>query len=166
MPYQFHYPIRLGQLVMEVEFRKFQKALLQIKCTELDNVFIFYETFQHITGSFNILLRSLQDITCQTGTCTLTPSNYLGYNNVSNMMSTTIYHKLTSSDYFKDFPQAMTYVRAASHTSNGFHLMYCILELVHPQLHQVKGGIHKCIHTTLYSDVTDDSIYTFLTKYE
>ena len=81
-------------------------------------------------------------------------------------MSTAIYLKLTSSDYFKSFPQALTYVRAASHTSNGFQLMYRILELVHPRLRQAKGGIHKQVHVPLYSDVEDDSIYTFLTQYQ
>lgn len=81
-------------------------------------------------------------------------------------MSTAIYLKLTSGDYFKHFTQAMTYVRAASHTSNGFQLIYRILELVHPRLRQAKGGIHKNIPVPAYSDVTDDSIYTFITKYQ
>ena len=105
-----------------------------MKCTGPDNVFTFYNTFCHIAGSFNILLRDLKDITRQTGTCALTPSNYLGYNNVYQVMSTAIYLKLTSSDYFKSFPQAQTYVMAASHRSNGFQLIYRILELVHLRL--------------------------------
>ena len=60
----------------------------------------------------------------------------------------------------------MTYVRAAFHTSNGFQLVYHILELAHPRLWQAKGGIHKNIPAPSYLDVTDDSIYTFLTKYK
>ena len=81
-------------------------------------------------------------------------------------MSTAIYLKLTSSDYFKSFPQALTYVRAASHTSNGFQLIYRILELVYPRLRQAKGGIHKFIPVPSYKDIEDDSIYTFLTQYK
>ena len=60
----------------------------------------------------------------------------------------------------------MTYVIAASHTSNGFQLVYRILELVLPRLRQAKGGIHKNIPAPSYLDVSDDSIYTFLTKYK
>ena len=129
-------------------------------------MFTFYNTFRHIAGSFNIFLRDHTDITRQTGTCALTTTNCLGYNNVYQVMSTAIYLKLTSSDYFRHFPQAMTYVRAASHTSNGFQLIYRILELVHPRLRQAKGGIHKQIHVPSYQDVSDDSIYTFLTQYK
>lgn len=70
-------------------------------------------------------------------------------------MSTAIYLTLTSSD----FPQAMTYVRAASHTSKRIH------DLVHPHLRQDKGEIHKQILAASYSDITDDIVYTILTQY-
>ena len=81
-------------------------------------------------------------------------------------MSTAVYLKLTSWDYFKNLEQAMTYVRAASHTSNRFQPVYRILKLVHPRLRQAKGGIHKNIPAPSYLYVTDDSINTFLTKYK
>ena len=118
IPIQFLYPTN-NHHIKEVESHKFQKAKLQVKFTGPGNVFTFYEAFRHIARSFNILLRSLTDITRETGTCELTPTNCLGYTNVYQVMSTAIYLKLTSSDYFKSFPQAQTYVRAASHTSNG-----------------------------------------------
>ena len=81
-------------------------------------------------------------------------------------MSTALYLKLTSTDYFKSFPQASAYARAAAGNSNGFQLIYRIIELVHPRLHQAKGGIHKAIPIPTYDEVEDDSIYTFLIKYK
>ena len=81
-------------------------------------------------------------------------------------MSTALYLKLSGMDYFKSFPQANAYVRAASATSDGFRLVYRILELVHPRLRQSKGGLHKTIAIPEYKNVTDDSIYTFLNQYK
>ena len=69
-------------------------------------------------------------------------------------------------DYFKYFAQASTYVRAAAANSNGFQLIYRILELVHPRLRQSKGGIHKIIHVPSYNEILNDSIYTLLTRYQ
>lgn len=108
----------------------------------------------------------LEDVTRASGTCQLTPTNCLGYENVKQTMSTALFLKLTCTDYFKSFPQAIAYVRAASGTSNGFQLIYRIIELVHPRLRQAKGGIHKAIPVPTYDDVDDDSIYTFLIKYK
>ena len=81
-------------------------------------------------------------------------------------MSTALYLKLSASDYFKGYPQAIAYVHAASSNSDGFRLIYRILELVHPRLRQSKGGMHKTIPPPTYSDITDDSIYTFLKRYK
>ena len=151
---------------MDVETHKFQKAIIQQRCSGPDTIFTFYENLRHIAGSFNILLRPLDEVTSATGTCQLTPYNCLGYDNVKTVMSTALYLKLSGHDYFKSYPQATAYVRAAASTSDGFRLIYRILELVHPRLRQSKGGIHKRITIPSYSDITDDSIYTFLTKYK
>ena len=162
-PHQFQMD---GQAVMEVESHKFQKATISVKCDGPDTIFTFYNTFRHVVASYNIMLLPLEDIMRQTGTCLLTPNNCLGYDNIKDTMSTAIFLKLTSNDYFKNFPQAIAYVNAASATSNVFQLIYRIVELVHPKLRQEKGGIHKIIPAPTYTDVTDDSIYTFLTKYK
>ena len=165
-PRQFQYPFRTGQPVTEVESYKFQKAIIQLRCTGPDTIFTFYENLRHIAGSFNILLRPLDEVTKVTGVCLITPLNCLGYSNVKTEMSTAIYLKLSSMEYFKSYPQANAYVRAASATSDGFRLIYRILELVHPRLRQSKGGIHKTITIPAYKDITDDSIYTFLNQYK
>ena len=81
-------------------------------------------------------------------------------------MSTALYLKLASYDYFPEFPQARTYVQAAASNSNGYQLLFRILELVHPQLREAKGGINKSIPILVYTDVDDDSIYTFFTRYQ
>ena len=137
-PHQFQLH---GQPVMEVESHKFQKATLTIKCNGPDTIFTFYHNLRHLAQNFNILLLPLEDITRESGTCQLTPTNCLGFDNVRQTMSTALFLKLTSGDYFKYFPQAMAYVRAASGTSNGFQLIYRIVELIHPRLCQAKGGI-------------------------
>jgi len=54
----------------------------------------------------------------------------------------------------------------ASANSNGFQLLYRILELVHPRLRHEKGSINKIILPPTYEDVTGDIIYTFLTRYK
>ena len=81
-------------------------------------------------------------------------------------MSTALHLKLTTNQYFKGFPIAMTYVRAAANNSNGFKLLYRILEIIHPKLRASKGGIHKTIAPPSYDDIEDDNIYTFTTKYK
>ena len=81
-------------------------------------------------------------------------------------MSTALYIKLTGKDYLKEFPQAQSYVRAAAGTSNGFQLLYRILELVHPQLRAEQGGTHELITIPSYSDIDNNSIYTFMIRYQ
>ena len=81
-------------------------------------------------------------------------------------MSTALYLKISSTDYFKGYPHAIEYVHAVSSTSDWFHLLYYILKLVHPQLRQVKGGIHKSIPVPSYNEITDNIIYTFLNLYK
>ena len=57
------------------------------------------------------------------------------------------------------------YIHSAANNSDGFKLLYRILEIIHPRLRISKGGIHKTIEAP-YSDVEDDSIYTFITRYK
>ena len=57
-------------------------------------------------------------------------------------------------------------MHAASSNSDGYCLIHRILDLVHLQLRQSKGGMHKTISIPKYSDITDDSIYTFLKRYK
>ena len=112
-------------------------------CSGPDTIFTFYHNLRHVAGSFNILLPSLDSIISTTRTCALNRATYIGYDNVKDFMSTAIYLKLTSNAYFKSFPQAMAYVNVTSSNSNGFQLMYRIMELVHPRLRQAKFSIHK-----------------------
>ena len=81
-------------------------------------------------------------------------------------MSTALHLKLTGNDYFKSFPKALTYVQAAANNSDGFKLIYRILEIIHPRLRVSKGGVHKTVEAPSYSDVEDGSIYTFMTRYK
>lgn len=92
--------------------------------------------------------------------------NCLGYSNIKQVMSTALYLKPIGTDYFKGFTHTFTYVQAVSANSNGFQLLYHILELVHLRLRQAKIGINKTIIPPTYQDVTDDSIHTFLTHYK
>ena len=158
-PHQFQMH---GQLVVEVEFNKFYKAKLATKCTGPDTIFIFCENLRHVVGNFNILLRPLKEISHSTRTCALTTTNCSSYDNVKQTMSTAPYFKISSRDHFKLFPQAMAYACAAANTSNGFRFIFRVVELVHPQLRQAKGGIHKSIPILSYIDIKDDSFYTFL----
>ena len=121
---------------------------------------------RHIASSFNILLKPLTDITKDTGIFQITAENCINYKEAYDTMATALHMKLTSNDYFKGFLSALTYVQAASNTSNGFKLLYRILEIIHPQLRASKGGIHKTIEPPTYDDITDDSIYTFITRYK
>ena len=81
-------------------------------------------------------------------------------------MSTALHLKLTSNDYFNNFPTAQTYVHAAANSNNGFKLLYRIIEIIHPRLRAENGGLNKTIEAPIYADVQDDSIYTFITRYE
>ena len=81
-------------------------------------------------------------------------------------MSTALHLKLTGNDYFKSFPKAQTYIHAAANNSDGFKLLYRILEIIHPRLRISKGSIHKMIKAPTYSDIEDDSVYTFITRYK
>ena len=164
-PFQFLNPIG-NHHVKEVESYKFQKAKLSVTCSSKDNVFTFYNTLRHIAGSFNILLLPLEHITKETGVCQLTADNCVGYQQAHDIMSTALHLKLTGNDYFKSFHKAQTYIQAAANNSNGFQLLYRILEIIHPRLRISKGGIHKTIEAPNYNDVNDDSIYTFITRYK
>ena len=127
----------MGQPVIEIDSNKFQKSIIKDRCSGPNTIFKFYENVQHIAGSFHILLQPLDEVTQALGTCQLTPYNCLGYENVKEVISIALYLKLSGTDYFKEYPQAIAYINAASSTSNGFRLLYriLILELVHPQLH-------------------------------
>ena len=81
-------------------------------------------------------------------------------------MSTALHLKLVENDYFKSFPKAQTFITAAANSSDGFQLLYRILEIIHPRLRLENGGLHKTIDPPSYNDVTDDSIYTFITRYK
>ena len=129
-------------------------------------MFTFYNTLRHIAASFNILLRPLEEITKTTGVCQLTQSNCIGYEHAKDIMSTALHLKLTGNDYFKSFPKAQTFITAAANSSDGFRLLYRILEIIHPRLRLEKGGLHKTIDPPSYNDIADDSIYTFITRYK
>ena len=81
-------------------------------------------------------------------------------------MATALPMKLTTNDYFKNFPAAQTYVQSASNDSDGFKILYRIVEIIHPQLRASKGGIHKTIKAPSYEDIEDDSTYTCITRYK
>ena len=81
-------------------------------------------------------------------------------------MSTALHLKLTTKKYVEGFPQALTYVQAATNNSDGFQLLYRIFEIIHPQLRAEKGGINKSFEAPKYSDIKDDSIYTFISRYK
>ena len=80
-------------------------------------------------------------------------------------MATALHLKLTTNGYFKGFQVASTYIQAAANSNDGFKLLYRILEIIYPKLRAEKGGIHKVVEAPAYADVTDDNIYTFMTKY-
>ena len=162
-PFQFLYPIG-NHHVKEIDSHKFQKAKLSVKCVDEDFVFTFYNTLRHIAASFNILLRPLEEITKSTGVCQLTKDNCIGYENAKDIMATALHLKLVGSDYFKSFPKAQTFITAAANSSDGFRLIYRILEIIHPRLRLEKGGLHKTIDPPSYNDITDDSIYTIITR--
>ena len=164
-PFQFLYP-KGDHHVKEIVSYKFSKSKLAVTCPTEDYIFTFYNTLRHIAASFNILLRPLHEVTKETGTCQLSHTNCIRYKHSYDAMSTALHLKLTTNDYFKGFPQAMTYVHAAHNNSDGFKLLYRILELIHPQLRAEKGGIHKTIEAPNYSDIEDDNIYTFMTRYK
>ena len=164
-PFQFLYPLN-NHLAHEIETHKFQKAKITAKCENEDTIFTFYNTLRHIAGSFNILLLPLSKITKETGTCLLTPTNCIGYEHAREAMSSALHIKLTTGEYFKGFPQAQSYVNAAANNSDGFRLIYRIIEIIHPKLRAAKGGIHKSIDPPQYSNVEDDSIYTFINSYK
>ena len=65
-PFQYLYP-RTNHLPREVESRNFQKAVIAVTCPSKEIIFTFYNTLQHIAGSFNILLKRLLDITKNEG---------------------------------------------------------------------------------------------------
>ena len=126
----------------------------------------FTKNLGHAAGSFNIFLHPLEEITNTIGIYVLTLTNYLGYDNVKESMSTALYLILSNTDYFKYFSQASTHARAAAANSNRFQLIYRILEVVHPRICQSMGGIYKIIHVPSYNNISDDNIYTLLTGYQ
>ena len=79
-------------------------------------------------------------------------------------MATSLRTKLTTNDYFKDFSAAQTYVRISSNNSDGFKLLYIIVEIIHTQLRASKEGLHKIITPPKYDKIEDDSIYTFIVR--
>ena len=160
--FQFLYPIGTHH-VKEINSHKFQKVKLSVKYVDEDFVFIFYNTLQHIVASFDILLRPLEKITKSIGVCQLTKDKCIGYENAKDIMSTALHLKLVWNDYFKSFPKAQTFITAAANSSDGFRLLYRILEIIHPRLRLEKGGLHKTIDAPNYNDVAEDSIYTFIT---
>ena len=164
-PFQFMYPSN-NYHAREVESYKFQKAKLTVKCNSEDNIFTFYNMLRHIANSYNILLRPLQEITKETGLCQITEDNCIGYKNAYDTMATALHMKLSTENYFSNFPAAITYVNAASNDSNGFKLLYRIVEIIHPRLRVSKGGIHKSIQLPVYTDIDDDSIYTYIDRYK
>ena len=135
---------------------------LNVKCVGEDNICAFYNILRHISASYNILLRPLKVIEKETGVCQLTTYNCVGYKRARDIISMSLYLKLTGSNYFKNFPKDQTYVQAAANNSDGFKLLYRILEIIDPQLRISKGGIHKIIEVPSYIDVQDDSIFTLL----
>lgn len=79
-------------------------------------------------------------------------------------MSKAFHLKLTRNDYFAKFDKAQTYVNAAANKSDGFKLLYRILEIIHLRLRISIGGVQKTIVAPSYTDVEDNNIYTFITR--
>ena len=163
--FQFMYP-KSNYHPREVESYKFSKAKIAVICPNEDSIFTFYKSLRHIASSFNILLKPLEGITKETGICQLTPDNCIGYEEAYNTMATALHLKLTTNNYFNNFQIAQTYINAAANNSDGFKLLYRIVEIIHPQHRAAKGGIHKAITAPSYADIEDDNIYTFMSKYK
>ena len=120
-----------GQPVRDIDSHKFQKVAIAMDCSRTDTIVTFYNNLHHDAGSFNILLLPLESIISTTGICALNRAACLGYENMKYTMTTGIYLELTSNTYFNSFPYAMAYLNAASSNSNGFQLIYHILEIVY-----------------------------------
>ena len=164
-PFHFCYPINKHH-VKEAEIYKFQNAKLHVYCSGKDNMFTFYNTLRHIASSFNILMKPLEEITKETGIYQLMEDKRVSYEQARDIVSTNLHIKLTESDYFKSFHKAQTYIHAVANNSNGFKLMYIILEIIHSRLRISKGSIHKTIEAPTYSNVENDSICIFITRYK
>ena len=82
----------------------------------------------------------------------------MGYQHAYDAISTVLRIRLTTNDYFTGFPQALTYIKAANNNSDGFKLMYRIVEIIHPQQRVSKGGIRRSIEPPSYTDIEDDNI--------
>lgn len=131
-----------------------------------DNVFSFYNTLWLLAEAFIIILLPLDDITKETGVCLLTAENCVGYEQVRDIMSTAFHLKVTSNDYFVKSDKAQTYINASTNNSDIFKLLYGILEIIHPRLRISKSGVYKTIVAPFYTDVEDDNMYTFITRYK
>ena len=164
-PFEFRHPNTPGIITRTVDSHKFLKAKLPFKCTGIDTIFTFYNNVRHIASSYNIIVHPLHLAARSMGTYSITSDNCLGFASVKDVMSTTLYLKLVSNDYFPEFSQARTYVEDTTSNSNGCQLLFRILELVHPRLRKAKGGISKFIPIPVYTDVDDDSIL-FFTRYQ
>lgn len=81
-------------------------------------------------------------------------------------MSTALHLNLCGNNYFDKFDKAQTYINAAANNSDGFKLLYNILEIIHQMLRISKGRVHKTIVAPAYTYVEDDNIYTYITRYK
>ena len=90
----------------EIDGYKFQKAKLTVKCKSKDNIFILFNTLHHITNNYNILLRSLKEITKEIGLYQITKDNCIGYENVCDTIATALHMKLSTGEYFNGLPSA------------------------------------------------------------
>ena len=92
--------------------------------------------------------------------------NHIGYENAKDIMSPALHLKMTRGNYFKPFPKVQTFITAAANSSDGFRLLYRILEIIQPRLWLEKGEHHKTIDPPSYNNIEDYSIYTFITRYK
>ena len=134
-PFEFRHPNTPGIVTRTVNIHKLLKAKLPFKCTSIDTIFTFYNNVRHIASSYNIFLQLLHLVTHSLGTCSITPDNCIGFALVKDVMSTALYLKLASYDYFPEFPHARTYVQTAASNSNVINfcfvfLNWCILNFV------------------------------------
>ena len=160
-PFQFLYPTE-NYHPKEVQSHKFKKAKLNLRFQSEDIIFTFYQTLRNKAPKYNILLHPIQKSQEKQISASLSRTIVLA----TKAMATVLHKKLTSINYFTSFTTAQTYILVAANHSDGFKLLYCILEIIHPKVRAEKRSIDKTVEVTKYCNIPDDSIYTFITRYQ
>jgi hypothetical protein len=110
---------------------------VKIQYIGIGDMFVFYNQLLNALEQFGVFLIPLNNVKYNTSLCPTTYQSYIVTAQRYDSMSKTLYQKLQSPDVIPvEHTSIHNIINQFAEINDGYHVLYAMLELVHPALHE------------------------------